>query len=63
MEHIREINEEQGRSYGGGEHVPPRCPSPQQEIMHIYFLICKYRARVNTLRPHKNYAYVFLNML
>ena len=29
---------------------PPRCP-PTKKIMHTYFLICQYRACVNTLLP------------
>ena len=55
---------QQGRSYGGpgGTYtcphkfwvppVPPP-PPPHKKIMHTYFLICQYRARVNTLHPTK----------
>ena len=43
----------QGRSYGGGGghkfSVPP--PPTKKKIMHTYFLICQYRACVNTLLP------------
>ena len=34
--------------------------APQKKIMHTYFLICQYRACVNTLLPTKNHAYAFL---
>ena len=52
-------------AWGGGTcppqilGAPPRCP-PTKKNHASYFLICQYRACVNTLRPHKNHAYAFL---
>ena len=54
----------QGRSYGGpggarAPHpphkfsVPPQVPPHKKKLIHTYFLICQYRACVNTLLPTK----------
>ena len=55
-----------GGAWGARAPPPPptnyRCPQvpPQKKITHTYFLICQYRACVNTLLPTKIHAYAFL---